>query len=59
MSYAIKSVATAPIGTHAIFADLINKQAAAISVAFGFTPLVRQPRTFSLSLATALRLLSP
>jgi ribosomal protein S18 acetylase RimI-like enzyme len=56
---AIKTVATAPIGAHAIFADAIDDQAAAFYVAFGFTPLVRQPRTLYLPVATALRLLSP
>ncbi|MDD4932612.1 MAG: GNAT family N-acetyltransferase [Methylacidiphilaceae bacterium] len=56
---AVKTVATAPIGAHAIFADAIDDQAAAFYAAFGFTPLVRRPRTLYLPVATALRLLSP
>jgi ribosomal protein S18 acetylase RimI-like enzyme len=56
---AIKTVATAPIGAHAIFADAIDDRAAAFYTAFGFTPLIRRPRTLYLSVATALRLLSP
>jgi ribosomal protein S18 acetylase RimI-like enzyme len=56
---AIKTVATAPIGAHAIFADAIDDQAVAFYAAFGFTPLVRRPRTLYLPLATALSLMSP
>lgn len=55
---AIKTVATAPIGAHAIFADATDDQAAAFYATFGVAPLVRQPRTLYLPLATALRLLS-
>lgn len=56
---AIKTVATAPIGAHAIFADAIDDGAAAFYAAFGFTPLVRRPRTLYLPVATALSLVSP
>lgn len=56
---AIKTVATAPIGAHAIFADAIDDGAAAFYAAFGFTPLIRRPRTLYLPVATALRLVSP
>ena len=56
---AIKTVATAPIGAHAIFADAIDEQAAAFYAAFGFTPLIRRSRTLYLPTATALSLLSP
>jgi ribosomal protein S18 acetylase RimI-like enzyme len=56
---AIRTVATAPIGAHAIFADAIDNQAAAFYAAFGFTPLVRRPHTLYLPVATALSLLSP
>ena len=56
---AIKTVATAPIGAHAIFADAIDDRAAAFYAAFGFTPLVRRPRTLYLPVATAAGLLSP
>jgi ribosomal protein S18 acetylase RimI-like enzyme len=55
---AIKTVATAPIGAHAIFADAIDDKAAAFYAAFGFTPLVQRPRTLYLPVATALRQLS-
>jgi hypothetical protein len=48
-----------PIGAYAIFADAIDDQAAAFYVASGFTPLVRQPRTLYLPVATALNLISP
>ena len=56
---AIKTVATAPIGAHAVFADAIDDKAAAFYAAFGFTPLVQRPRALYLSMATALSLLSP
>ena len=54
---AIKTVATAPIGAHAIFADAIDEKAAGFYAAFGFTPLIERPRTLYLPLATALPLL--
>lgn len=56
---AIKIVATAPIGAHAIFADAIDDKAAAFYAAFGFEPLITRPRTLYLPLATALSLMSP
>ena len=56
---AIKTVAAAPIGAHAIFADAIDDSAAAFYAAFGFTPLVRRPRTLYLPITTALGLVSP
>ncbi len=56
---AIKTVATAPIGAHAIFADAIDDRAAAFYEAFGFTPLMRRTRTLYLPVTTALGLLSP
>ena len=56
---AIRTIATAPIGAHTIFADAIDDKAAAFYVAFGFTPLIRQPRTLYLPVAAALSLLSP
>lgn len=55
---AIKTLAAAPIGAHAIFADAIDDKAAAFYAAFGFTPLMRRPRTLYLPVATALGLLS-
>jgi ribosomal protein S18 acetylase RimI-like enzyme len=56
---AIKTVATAPIGAHAIFADAIDDGAAAFYAAFGFAPLADRPRTLFLPVATAMSLLSP
>ena len=56
---AIKTVATASIGAHAIFADAIDDGAAAFYATFGFTPLVRRPHTLYLPVATALGLISP
>lgn len=52
---AIKTVATAPVGAHAIFADAIDDKTAAC----GFTPLLLRPRTLYLPVATALSPLSP
>lgn len=55
---AITTVAEAPIGAHAIFADAIDAKAAAFYAAFGFTPLTDRPNTLYLPVATAQRLLS-
>lgn len=55
---AIRTVATAPIGAHAIFADAIDEEAAGFYVAFGFTPLIERPRTLYLPVATAFSLLA-
>lgn len=55
---AIRTVAEAPIGAHAIFADAIDGNAAAFYSAFGFTPLSDRPNTLYLPIATAERLLS-
>lgn len=55
---AIKTVATAPIGAHAIFADAIDDNAARFYTAFGFTPLVQRPRTLYLPVTTALSLVA-
>lgn len=55
---AIRTVAEAPIGAHAIFADAIDGNAAAFYAAFGFTPLSDRPNTLYLPIATAERLLS-
>ena len=54
---AIKTVATAPIGVHAIFADAIDDDAASFYRAFGFTPLIERPRTLYLPVMSALTLL--
>ena len=56
---AIMTVATAPIGAHAIFADAIDDKAAAFYATFGFMPLIQRPRTLYLPVSTALSLLSP
>jgi ribosomal protein S18 acetylase RimI-like enzyme len=56
---AIRTVAAAPIGAHAIFAEAIDDSAAAFYAAFGFTPLVRRPHTLYLPVATALSLPAP
>lgn len=55
---AIKTVATAPVGAHAIFADAIDGKAVSFYAAFGFVPLVTRPRTLYLPVATALSQLS-
>jgi ribosomal protein S18 acetylase RimI-like enzyme len=55
---AIRTVATAPIGAHAIFADAIDDKAASFYASFGFVPLIERPRTLYLPVATALGLLS-
>lgn len=55
---AIRTVATAPIGAHAIFADAIDDRAAAFYAAFGFLPLTSRPRTFYLPIATAVGLIT-
>lgn len=55
---ATKTVATSPIGAHAIFADAVDDKAASFYAAFGFVPLVDRPRTLYLPVATAQRLLS-
>ena len=53
---AIKTVATSPIGAHAIFADAIDEGAASFYAAFGFVPLIEKPRKLFLPVATALSL---
>jgi hypothetical protein len=51
---AIKTVAEAPIGTHAIFAHAIDDDAANFYAAYDFVPLTDKPRTLYLPMATAL-----
>lgn len=55
---AIRTVATSPIGAHAVFADAIDDKAASFYAAFGFMPLIERPNTLYLPVATALSLLS-
>ena len=50
---AIRTVAKAPIGAHAMFADAIDDAAVGFYAAYGFRPLNDRPRTLSLPLATA------
>ncbi len=49
---AIRTVATAPIGTHAIFADAIDDAAATFYSGYGFIPLIAKPRTLYLPMTT-------
>ena len=56
---AIRTVATAPIGAHAIFADAIDDKAVSFYQAFGFTALTDRPRTLFLPMMTAAGLLLP
>lgn len=56
---AIRTIATSPIGAHAIFADAIDDKAASFYAAFGFVALVEKPRKLFLPIATALNLVSP
>lgn len=55
---AVRTVATTPVGAHAIFADAVDDRAASFYAAFGFVPLIERPRTLYLPVKTALRLLS-
>jgi hypothetical protein len=55
---AIRTVATSPIGAHAIFADAIDDKAASFYAAFGFMPLIERPRTLYLPVTTAMGLVS-
>jgi ribosomal protein S18 acetylase RimI-like enzyme len=55
---AVKTVGTAPIGAHAIFADAIDDKAVSFYATFGFAPLITRPRTLYLPMATALSLLT-
>lgn len=50
---AIRTVATAPIGAHAIFADAIDDRAFAFYISFGFTPLLTRSHTLYLPISTA------
>lgn len=55
---AIRTVAEAPIGAHAMFADAIDGKAAAFCAEFGSIALSDRPNTLYLPVATAERLLS-
>lgn len=56
---AIRTVASAPIGAHAVFADAIDERAVSFYASFGFTPLVSRPRTLYLPLSVARRSIDP
>lgn len=55
---AIRTVAKAPIGAHAIFADAIDDDVVAFYTKFGFTSLTGRPRTLYLPVATALSVIA-
>jgi ribosomal protein S18 acetylase RimI-like enzyme len=55
---AIRTVAKAPIGAHAIFADAIDDDEVAYYEKFGFTRLTGRPQTLYLPVATALSLIA-
>lgn len=54
---AIRTVASAPIGAHAIFADAIDDKAANFYAAYEFTPLIEWPQRLYLPVSTALALI--
>jgi len=54
---AVKRVATAPIGAHAIFADAIDEAAGLFYRELGFMPLVSRPNAYYLPIVTAMKLL--
>lgn len=56
---AIQTIASAPIGAHAVFVNAIDGRAASFYEAFGFAPLLNQPRTLYLPVATAMELIQP
>jgi hypothetical protein len=51
--HAIKTVAEAPIGAHAIFADAIDDNAASFYQAHDFVPLLGRPQTLYLPISAA------
>lgn len=55
---AIRTVISAPIGAHAVFADAIDDRAAAFYASFGFAPLTSKPTTLFLPLSIARGLLN-
>jgi ribosomal protein S18 acetylase RimI-like enzyme len=56
---AIRTVISAPIGAHAVFADAIDERAAAFYASFGFIPLMTRPLTLYLPLSVAKGLMTP
>lgn len=54
---AIQTVATAPIGSHAIFANAIDGKAVAFYQSYGFTSLAGKPTTMYIPVATALEVI--
>ena len=55
---AVRTVAKAPIGAHAIFADAIDDDAVAFYRKFGFTSLAGRSSTLYLPVATALSVIA-
>ncbi|MCJ2068570.1 GNAT family N-acetyltransferase [Methylobacterium sp. J-030] len=55
---AIRTVATAPIASHALFADAIDAPAARFYAELGFVPLTDKPMRLFLPIATGLALLN-
>ena len=53
---AIKTVAEAPLGAYAVFANAIDEKAAAFYEDFGFMPLTGKPLTLFLPVATTVQL---
>jgi ribosomal protein S18 acetylase RimI-like enzyme len=54
---AIKTVATAPIGSHALFVNAIDEKAAAFYKTYGFVSLADKPNTMYIPVLTALKLI--
>lgn len=54
---AIRTVATAPIASHALFADAIDERALQLYTKLGFTALTGQPMRLFLPIATGLQLM--
>ena len=55
---ALRTVASAPVGAYAVFADAIDRKAAAFYEGFGFIPLTGRPQTLFLPIATARELIA-
>jgi ribosomal protein S18 acetylase RimI-like enzyme len=56
---AIRTVAAAPIGSHAIFVNAIDEKAVAFYRSYGFISLIDKPSTMYIPVATALELIEP
>ena len=56
---AIQTVATASIGSHAIFVDAIDEKAIAFYQSYGFVALTDRPSAMYIPVATALKVVGP